>query len=90
MGKTKAFNTRRTGNKYVTCPICEKKIRKGAYYNTHLKAGHNGEANYKIFNKNKSVLKKFINFIIKIVLLINEKYDIYNFIKKKLKKKKIK
>ena len=88
MGRAKAFGTRKAGDKYITCPICHKKFRKGACYNRHLIAGHGNKANYKVFNKNKGLLKKFINFIIKIVLLINEQYEIKNYIGDKFEQRK--
>ena len=86
MGKGKKFNARKTGPK---CVICGKVFTAQKYLDQHLKASHPGANNNKIiinnknnnkFNKNKNLLKKFITFIIKIVLLINDNIEIKNYI----------
>ena len=86
MGKSKKFGSRKTGPK---CAICDKVFTAQKYLDQHLKASHPGANNNKIiinnknnnkFNKNKNLLKKFINFIIKIVLLINDNIEIKNYI----------
>ena len=86
MGKGKKFNARKTGPK---CVICGKVFTAQKYLDQHLKASHPGANNNNIiinnknnnkFNKNKNLLKKFITFIIKIVLLINDNIEIKNYI----------
>ena len=89
MGKTKKFGGRKTGPK---CPICHRVFSGERYLNQHLESGHGiasnnnkNNNNKKIikknkFNKNKNILRKFIIFIIKLVSLINEQFDIKNYI----------
>lgn len=76
MARTRQMGKRNT----VKCSLCPRTFKNQAYYERHLKAGHGVTADYTKYNKNKNILKKFINFIIKIILLINERCEIQNYI----------
>ena len=96
MSGKRSFNKR---NK-LHCSKCTKTFSGQKYLDQHLKLVHNNNNNIIIINnnkknnndkkiyKNKNLLKKFITFIMKLIITINEEIEIRNYIGDRLERKK--
>ena len=93
MSGKRGFNKR---NK-LHCSKCTKTFSGQKYLDQHLKLVHNNNIimnnnnnmnNNKKIYKNKNLLKKFITFIMKIIIAINEEIELRNYIGDQLERKK--
>ena len=74
MARDKKFG----GRKNVKCSLCGKTFKAARYLKQHIEVHKNNNNNNKYNNKN--LLKKFIKFIIKIIIIINNEFDILNYV----------
>ena len=86
MARDKKFG----GRKNLKCPIpgCGQTFKAPRYLHQHMKVHNNNNNNNNNNNYNKNKLKKFIKFIIKIILIINEKIEILNYVGDKEEQKR--
>ena len=77
MARDKKFG----GRKNVKCSLCGKTFKAARYLNQHMEVHKkNNNNNNKNKYNNKNILKKFIKFIIKIIIIINNEFDILNYV----------
>jgi len=78
MARDKKFGQRKS----VKCSLCGKTFKATRYLKQHMEVHNNNNNNNNNKNKynNKNLLKKFIKFIIKIIIIINEEFDILNYV----------
>ena len=74
MARDKKFG----GRKNTKCSLCGKTFKAARYLKQHMEVHKNNNNNNKYNNKN--LLKKFIKFIIKIIIIINNEFDILNYV----------
>ena len=77
MARDKKFGGRK--NLKCSIPGCGQTFKAPRYLHQHMKV-HNNNNNNNNYYYNKNYLKKFIKFIIKMILMINEKIEILNYI----------
>ena len=77
MARDKKFGSR----KNTKCSLCGKTFKATRYLKQHMEV-HNNNNNNNNKNKynNKNILKKFIKFIMKIIIIINNEIDILNYV----------
>ena len=85
MARDKKFGQR----KNTKCSLCGKTFKATRYLKQHMEV-HKNKNNNNNKNKynNKNILKKFIKFIIKIIIIINNEFDILNYVGDKRDQKK--
>lgn len=77
MARDKKFG----GRKNVKCSLCGKTFKAARYLKQHMEVHKkNNNNNNKNKYNNKNILKKFIKFIIKIIIIINNEFDILNYV----------
>jgi len=93
MSGKRGFNKRSN----LHCPKCTKTFSGQKYLNQHIKLVHNNNNimnnnnnmnNNKKIYKNKNLFKKFIDFIMKLIIIINNEIEIKNYIGDRLERKK--
>jgi len=77
MARDKKFGQRKSAK----CSLCGKTFKTTRYLKQHMEVHkNNNNNNNKNKYNNKNLLKKFIKFIIKMIIIINEEFDILNYV----------